>query len=169
MDPGAADWFIAPDDMGYEDMIYIQGTYVDPADSTSTYDYQFILRPWGTDWSDFAADYPDGLPYYYEDWYLPATRAGISMPDAIGGGSFSAPVEVPDGQSRRSPGTQTGTPTFPWTVPQRQSGSSMMREMERSLTSRSLSPRRMRTGATRFRTIRRNPSSMPSRIRGSST
>lgn len=96
MDLGAADWFIAPDDMGYEDMIYIQGTYVDPADSSSTYGDQFILRPWGTDWSDFAADYPDGLPYCYKDWYLPATRAGISTPDAIGGGSFSAPGEVPD-------------------------------------------------------------------------
>ena len=42
------------------------------------------------------ADYPDGLPFYYETWYLPAIGAGIPMPDVIGGGSFLAPGEVPD-------------------------------------------------------------------------
>lgn len=93
---GIADWLIAPDDLGYENLICIEGTYTDPTDTFSTYDYQFFLRPWGLDWSDIEADYPGGVPYYYETWYLPAIEAGIPMPDAIGGGDFLAPGEVPE-------------------------------------------------------------------------
>lgn len=95
-DLGVDDWIIAPDNIGYENIIRIEGTYVNPEDASSTYDYQFILRPWGLDWSDVEADYPDGLPFYYETWYLPAIGAGIPMPDVIGGGSFLAPGEVPN-------------------------------------------------------------------------
>ncbi|HCW24196.1 MAG TPA: hypothetical protein DGX96_11445 [Lachnospiraceae bacterium] len=95
-DLGSGDWVIAPDDLGYKGLICILGTYEDPEYAGSTYAYKFILRPWGTDWSDVAEEYPDSLPYYYETWYLPAIEAGIPMPDVIGGGDFSAPGEVPD-------------------------------------------------------------------------
>ncbi len=38
----------------------------------------------------FAADYPDDIPYYYDDWYLPLVEAGSAMPDAIGGEAASS-------------------------------------------------------------------------------
>lgn len=44
------------------------------------FSYSVYLRPWGPRWDD-AED--DQLPFYYEDWYLPATRGGEPMPDRI--------------------------------------------------------------------------------------
>ena len=42
--------------------------------------YSIYLRSWGKRWND--AD-EEQLPFYYNDWYLPAIRSGESMPDSI--------------------------------------------------------------------------------------
>ena len=98
-DVGNADWLVDPDGLGYENLICIEGSYKDPDDFFSGYDYKIYLRPWGQDWADIEADQPDNLPTYYYDWYLPATTAGAAMPDVIGGDYGSpAPGEVPDNQ-----------------------------------------------------------------------
>lgn len=44
------------------------------------FSYSIYLRPWGKPW--IGAE-KDQLPFYYEDWYLPAIRAGEKMPDRI--------------------------------------------------------------------------------------
>lgn len=94
-----ADWLVDPDGLGYENLICIEGSYKDPEDFFSGYDYTIYLRPWGLDWVDIEEEQSDGLPDYYYDWYLPAIEAGSSMPDVIGGDYGGlAPGEVPDGQ-----------------------------------------------------------------------
>lgn len=98
-DVGNADWLVDPDGLGYENLICIEGSYKDPDDFFSGYDYKIYLRPWGLDWADIEADQPDNLPTYYYDWYLPAIESGASMPDVIGGDYGSpAPGEMPDNQ-----------------------------------------------------------------------
>lgn len=98
-DVGNADWLVDPDGLGYENLICIEGSYKDPEDFFSGYDYKIYLRPWGLDWADIEADQPDCLPTYYYDWYLPAIQAGAAMPEVIGGDYGSlAPGEVSDGQ-----------------------------------------------------------------------
>ena len=94
-----ADWLVDPDGLGYENLICIEGSYKDPEDFFSGYDYTIYLRPWGLDWGDIEEEQSDGLPDYYYDWYLPAIEAGSSMPDVIGGDYGGlAPGEVPDSQ-----------------------------------------------------------------------
>lgn len=94
-----ADWLVDPDGLGYENLICIEGSYKDPEDFFSGYDYTIYLRPWGLDWADIEEEQPDGLPGHYYDWYLPAIEAGNGMPDVIGGDYGSlAPGEVPDSQ-----------------------------------------------------------------------
>ncbi len=44
------------------------------------FSYSLYLRPWGEPWD--GAD-EEQLPFYYNDWYLPAIRSGESMPDSI--------------------------------------------------------------------------------------
>ena len=98
-DVGNADWLVDPDGLGYENLICIEGSYKDPDDFFSGYDYTIYLRPWGLDWADVEADQPDGLPDHYYGWYLPAIQAGAGMPDVIGGDYGGlAPGEVPDDQ-----------------------------------------------------------------------
>lgn len=98
-DVGNADWLVDPDGLGYENLICIEGSYKDPEDFFSGYDYKIYLRPWGLNWADIEADQPDNLPTYYYDWYLPAIQAGAAMPDVIGGDYGSlAPGEVSDAQ-----------------------------------------------------------------------
>lgn len=86
-----ADWIIDPavnrrfPDV--ENMICIEGWYEDGDDE---FYYEVYLRPWGQLWDDFAADYPDDIPYYYDDWYLPLVESGSAMPDAIGGEAASS-------------------------------------------------------------------------------
>ena len=46
-------------------------------------DYTIVLRPWGTVWSDVESVASELLPYYYNDWYLPAIEAGEEMPDSL--------------------------------------------------------------------------------------
>ena len=80
-----ADWIIDPAINSrfpnVENMICIEGWYEDGDDE---FYYEVYLRPWGQLWDDFAADYPDDVPYYYDDWYLPLIDAGKSMPHSIG-------------------------------------------------------------------------------------
>ena len=86
-----ADWIIDPAINSrfpdVENMICIEGWYEDGDDE---FYYEVYLRPWGQLWDDFAADYPDDVPYYYDDWYLPLVESGSAMPDAIGGEAASS-------------------------------------------------------------------------------
>ena len=97
-----ADWIVDPAINSrfpdVENMICIEGWYEDGEDE---FYYQIYLRPWGQLWDDFAADYPDDIPYYYDDWYLPLVESGSAMPDVVGGEA------VPSG----SVGTDTMTQT----------------------------------------------------------
>ena len=86
-DFGAGDWVIDPGDSvvsEFDHMICIQGSYVDPEDSSSTMDYYIFLRPWGMSWDDVrSADttdmpYDDMMPVYYDDWYV--SRMNGTMP-----------------------------------------------------------------------------------------
>lgn len=81
-----ADWIVDPAINSrfpdVENMICIEGWYEDGEDE---FYYEVYLRPWGQLWDDFAADYPDDIPYYYDDWYLPLVESGSAMPDVVGG------------------------------------------------------------------------------------
>ena len=76
-----ADWIVDPAINSrfpdVENMICIEGWYEDGEDE---FYYEVYLRPWGQLWDDFAADYPDDIPYYYDDWYLPLVESGSAMP-----------------------------------------------------------------------------------------
>ena len=86
-----ADWIVDPAINSrfpdVENMICIEGWYEDGEDE---FYYEVYLRPWGQLWDDFAADYPDDIPYYYDDWYLPLVESGSSMPDVVGGEAVSS-------------------------------------------------------------------------------
>ena len=86
-----ADWIIDPAINSrfpdVENMICIEGWYEDGEDE---FYYEVYLRPWGQLWDDFAADYPDDIPYYYDDWYLPLVESGSAMPDVVGGEAASS-------------------------------------------------------------------------------
>ena len=86
-----ADWIIDPAINSrfpdVENMICIEGWYEDGEDE---FYYEVYLRPWGQLWDDFAADYPDDIPYYYDDWYLPLVESGSTMPDVVGGEAASS-------------------------------------------------------------------------------
>ena len=97
-----ADWIVDPAINSrfpdIENMICIEGWYEDGDDE---FYYEVYLRPWGQLWDDFAADYPDDIPYYYDDWYLPLVESGSSMPDVVGGEA------VPSGSGGTDAMTQT--------------------------------------------------------------
>ena len=97
-----ADWIVDPAINSrfpdVENMICIEGWYEDGDDE---FYYEVYLRPWGQLWDDFAADYPDDVPYYYDDWYLPLVEAGSAMPDVVGGEA------VPSGSGGTDAMTQT--------------------------------------------------------------
>ena len=73
------EWYVDP--VGsytaeYENMIAFEGTYVNPEDSSSTFEYFIFMRPWGTDWEDVRSDpdnpnmpYTDMMPLLYDSWY----------------------------------------------------------------------------------------------------
>ncbi len=65
---------------GYENVLCIGGYYEVGEDS---FTYTIYLRPWGQLWDDIAAEYPNDIPYFYDDWYLPLLDAGKTMPDEI--------------------------------------------------------------------------------------
>ena len=88
-------WVVYPDEspMGttVTDAICVRGTYVDPENSGDSFDYEIYLRPWGVEWEDVrGADaaslpYDDMMPAYYDSWYLPLIKAGVTeAPDLVG-------------------------------------------------------------------------------------
>lgn len=88
-------WVVYADDspMGpaIGNVICVRGTYVDPDNSEDSFDYEIYLRPWGTDWEDVrGADtsempYDDMMPAYYDSWYLPLIKDGVTAaPDLVG-------------------------------------------------------------------------------------
>lgn len=96
---GYYDWSADPEFSSvseFEDMICLMGTYVDPNNGDNTFDYIFVLRPWGMKWDDVeAADtryslYEDMMPGGYEGWYLPLLEAGLQKAPA----SFPAGAEL---------------------------------------------------------------------------
>ena len=97
-----ADWIVDPAINSrfpdVENMICIEGWYEDGEDE---FYYEVYLRPWGQLWDDFAADHPDDVPYYYDDWYLPLVESGSAMPDVVGGEA------VPSGSGGTDAMTQT--------------------------------------------------------------
>ena len=64
-----------------------------------SFDYQIVLRPWGTVWDDVESTAPELLPYFYKDWYLRAIDAGEDMPD-----SFDASQAVPESDETENEG-----------------------------------------------------------------
>ena len=72
------DWIIDPDDLIVDEAFMIEGHYQDS--DGEDFDFVFVLRPWGTDWSDLDEE---DLPYFYYNWYLPLIQAGEPMPDFI--------------------------------------------------------------------------------------
>ena len=88
-------WVVYPDEspMGttVTDAICVRGTYVDPENSGDSFDYEIYLRPWGVEWEDVrGADaaslpYDDMMPAYYDSWYLPLIKDGVTeAPDLVG-------------------------------------------------------------------------------------
>ncbi len=71
----------------FDNMIAIDSNYYDPEDSDSSYNYVFILRPWGMDWDDVdgvvaeGTYYDDMMPLEYSAWYLPLIEQGRGLPD----------------------------------------------------------------------------------------
>lgn len=88
-------WVVYPDEspMGttVTDAICVRGTYVDPENSGDSFVYEIYLRPWGVEWEDVrGADaaslpYDDMMPAYYDSWYLPLIKDGVTeAPDLVG-------------------------------------------------------------------------------------
>ena len=89
---GHADWIIdmgVSNSSGLDQMMCIDGTYVDPEDSSTAFDYLIFLRPWGMSWDDVAVApsedlfFDNMMPAHYDDWYLP--RMDDPMPDYFEG------------------------------------------------------------------------------------
>lgn len=86
-----ADWNIDPPASMvrmFDNMIAIDSYYVNPENSDNTYNYVFILRPWGMDWEDVrgveaeGTYYEDMMPFEYESWYLPLIEQGEDLPES---------------------------------------------------------------------------------------
>jgi hypothetical protein len=74
-----ADWLFYSDATDYKDSLGFTVTYED--DSTKM-DCYFFLRQWGTIWDDVEEK---DLPGYYESWYLPLIKNGVTVaPNTIG-------------------------------------------------------------------------------------
>lgn len=88
-------WVVYPDDSpmgpGVENAICIRGSYVDPDNREDSFDYEIYLRPWGVEWEDVRnvdttdLPYDDMMPAYYDSWYLPLIKDGVTeAPDNVG-------------------------------------------------------------------------------------
>jgi len=75
-----ADWIIDPTLYDYEDLMVIDGSFVEGG---GTMDYHFILRPWGRDWDDMVNSDDEYIPQYYDSWYLPLINDGYAMPENL--------------------------------------------------------------------------------------
>ena len=99
-----ADWLWYTDATEYGDMFVIDGQFDDGEDD---FWYEIYLRPWGTDWSDVAAN-GEPIPYYYDDWYVPLVNSGVTEAPAgkVAGESVSqpeAPAEAPAEEPTEAP------------------------------------------------------------------
>ena len=68
------DWLIDPDDAGYDNMIIIEGSYVD--EDGEYLEYGIVLTKWGQEWNPDATYEPD----YYYDYFLPLIEDGAEIP-----------------------------------------------------------------------------------------
>lgn len=78
---GEGEWTLNPTVYGFENMLVVDAAHY--ASDEGSFDYTIVLRPWGTVWSDVESVASELLPYYYNDWYLPAIEAGEEMPDSL--------------------------------------------------------------------------------------
>ena len=78
---GEGEWTLNPTAYGFENMLVVDAAHY--ASDEGSFDYTIVLRPWGTVWSDVESVASELLPYYYNDWYLPAIEAGEEMPDSL--------------------------------------------------------------------------------------
>lgn len=78
---GEGEWTLSPTAYGFENMLVVDAAHY--ASDEGSFDYTIVLRPWGTVWSDVESVASELLPYYYNDWYLPAIEAGEEMPDSL--------------------------------------------------------------------------------------
>lgn len=75
-----SEWIMDTAACKYESCITFDG-HVD--DDVGSFDYYFMMKPWGRSWDDVAADDEDKLPYYYYDWYIPLIENNCKMPDTL--------------------------------------------------------------------------------------
>ena len=106
-----ADWLWYTDATEYGDMFVINGQFDDGEDD---FWYEIYLRPWGTDWSDVAAN-GEPIPYYYDDWYVPLVNSGVTEAPAgpVAGESVEQPDETPGEQPDETP-DETSAPDLPF-------------------------------------------------------
>ena len=64
---------------------------MDPDNREDSFDYEIYLRPWGVEWEDVRnvdttdLPYDDMMPAYYDSWYLPLIKDGVTeAPDNVG-------------------------------------------------------------------------------------
>lgn len=62
------------DQCQYADTMLIKGSYSIP---NGSFDFVFMLRPWGASWDDAAEE---DMPGHYGDWYLPLIERGARIP-----------------------------------------------------------------------------------------
>ncbi len=91
------EWKLDPAAYGFENMLVIDNGHYESEEGS--FDYQIVLRPWGTVWDDVESTAPELLPYFYKDWYLRAIDAGEDMPD-----SFDASQAVPESDETENEG-----------------------------------------------------------------
>ena len=89
------EWTLDPTAYGFENMLVVNEAHYDSGEGS--FDYTIVLRPWGTVWSDVESEADELLPYYYNDWYLPAIDAGEAMPDSF---DINAVTPQTDGESK---------------------------------------------------------------------
>lgn len=87
------EWYVDAGDMPMgitiDNAICIAGIYTD--ENGDSFQYEIYLRPWGTEWEDVRNLDSDDMPYsnmmpgYYDSWYLPLIRSGVTeAPDKVG-------------------------------------------------------------------------------------
>ncbi len=73
---GGGDWVIDPKYAGTDDMLIIEGSFVD--DEGEYCEYGVVMSKWGKEWVENQSTY---APYHYYDYFLPLMEAGQAMPD----------------------------------------------------------------------------------------
>lgn len=94
---GEGEWTLDPTAYGFENMLVVDAVHYESDEGS--FDYTVVLRPWGTVWSDVESTAGGLLPYYYNDWYLPAIEADEAMPDSF---DASAVTPRPDGDGENN-------------------------------------------------------------------